>query len=87
MPLKLSDLRSDFMLTLGYLNLALNNLTQIFRVHGSIASPKPFDPKNGWYQVSPCTIIPKFKHYGHGNKGINQQLNIVALLVSTFGNV
>ena len=24
--LKLSDLRSDFMLTLGYLNLALNNL-------------------------------------------------------------
>ena len=26
MPLQLSDLRSDFTLTLGYLNLALNNM-------------------------------------------------------------
>ena len=44
MPLKLSDLRSDFTLTLGYLNLAINNFAQIFRVQGSTASPKPFDP-------------------------------------------
>ena len=46
------------MLTLGYLNLAINNLAQIFRVQGSTASPKPFDPKNGRYQISPCTITP-----------------------------
>ena len=46
------------MLTLGYLNLALNNLTQIFRVQGSTASPKPFDPKNGWYQISPALSSP-----------------------------
>ena len=30
MPFKLSDLRSDFTLTLAYLNLAFNNLAQMF---------------------------------------------------------
>ena len=38
MPLKLSNLRSDFTLTLGHLNLALNNLAQILRVKGLTAS-------------------------------------------------
>ena len=33
MPLKLSDLRSDFTLTLGYLNLALNSMA--LEVYGS----------------------------------------------------
>ena len=38
MPLKLSNLRSDFTLTLGHLNLALNNLAQILKVKGLTAS-------------------------------------------------
>ena len=42
MPLKLSNLRSDFTLTLGHLNLALNNLAQILRVKGLTASSDVF---------------------------------------------